>query len=161
MIEGAEEVIGPLHATHLTDFDSFSGNVARTLDDKARLTLPAGPWRTAFGAIAYVGAWRNDAIAAWPKAQFHALLDKLAEQEREGLVPGGSLEVFRRNVHAVPIDSQGRFTIPPQVRERRPIGAGTNVVVDGAGDRIEVRRAEDVEPDAELYDDVVDLLDNR
>jgi DNA-binding transcriptional regulator/RsmH inhibitor MraZ len=162
MVDPSEDTtVSPLHATHGTDFEAFTGHHARSLDEKARLTLPAGPWRGAFEAVAYVGGWRDGSIAVWPKAQFHAALDKIAEQERAGLVPGGSLEVFRRNVHAVPIDGQGRLTVPPQVRERRPIGAGANVVVDGEGDRLVLRRAEDVRADAELYDDVVDLFDNR
>ena len=161
MVEPTEDIARPLHATQGTDFDAFSGHHARSLDEKARLTLPAGPWRAAFGTVAYVGGWRGGSIAVWPKAQFHAALDKFAEQERDGLVPGGNFEVFRRNVHAVPVDGQGRLTIPPQVRERRPIGAGTDVVIDGEGDRIVLRLAEVVQDDAELYDDAIDLFDNR
>ena len=161
MVEPSEDVAQPLHATHGTDFEAFTGHHARSLDEKARLTLPAGPWRAAFDTVAYVGGWRDGSIAVWPKAQFHAALDKVAEQERAGLVTGGSIELFRRNVHAVPIDGQGRLTIPPQVRERRPIAAGANVVVDGEGDRIVLRRAEQVPADAEAYDDLVDLFDNR
>ena len=161
MVEPSEDTAQPLHATHGTDFEAFTGHHARSLDEKARLTLPAGPWRAAFDTVAYVGGWRDGSIAVWPRAQFHAALDKVAEQERAGLVTGGSIELFRRNVHVVPVDGQGRLTVPPQVREQRPIGAGAAVVIDGEGDRIVLRRAEQVPADAEAYDDLVDLFDNR
>lgn len=161
MVESSEPMVRPLHATHGTDFTPFTGNHPRTLDEKARLTLPTGPWRAAFGTVAYVGAWRDGSVAVWPQAQFEAALDKVARQEQEGLVPPDAIELFRRNVHAVPIDGQGRLTLPPQVRDARPIGAGSNVVVDGEGDRIVLRRAERVVPDGERYDALIDLFDNR
>ena len=55
MVEPSEDVVRPLHATHGTDFEAFTGHHARSLDEKARLTLPAGPWRSAFDAYAANG----------------------------------------------------------------------------------------------------------
>jgi DNA-binding transcriptional regulator/RsmH inhibitor MraZ len=160
MVE-APKVGRRLHATQDTDFDVLVGNHDRLVDDKGRVTLPAGRWREAFASTAYLGPWRDGSLAMWPPAQFQAFLDQVAAQEREGIVNPGAIETVRRHIHAVPVDSQGRFTIPPQLREARNIAAGAQLSIEGQGDRLEARLTEREDRSLAAYDDVIDIIDHR
>jgi hypothetical protein len=97
----------------------------------------------------------------WPPAQFDAFLDQVAAQEREGIVNPGAIETVRRHIHAVPVDSQGRFTIPPVLREARSIAAGAQLSIEGQGDRLEARVHEREDRSLAAYDDVIDIIDHR
>jgi len=164
--EGGASPAGPtagaLHATHGRTVDPLTGGHERTVDDKGRVVLPAGDWRDTFAGKAWIGPWKNGSLALWNAESFKALLDKVAEQEHDRVVPDGTIEAFRQKNPVVPIDAQGRFTIPPQLRELRDIPGGGVVFMEGQGDRLEIRlisraaRQSDQE-----YDATLELFDHR
>ena len=160
MVE-APEVSRRLHATQDTAFDPLVGGQDRLVDDKGRIVLPAGAWRVAFASTAYIGPWRDRSIALWPNEQFKVFLDQVAAQERDGILNAGSIETIRRQFHAVAVDSQGRLTLPPVLREARAIEPGAHVFIEGQGDRLELRLTAGTDRSLEAYDDLVEMLDHR
>jgi DNA-binding transcriptional regulator/RsmH inhibitor MraZ len=144
------------------DYELLSGDHERTVDEKGRVVLPAGQWRDTFAGRAWIGPYKGQSLAMFTARSFARLLEKVADQEAARMVPDGSIENLRRANPMIPIDSQGRFTIPPHLREIRAIEGGSMVYMEGQGDRLEIRtleRAKRLSP-AE-YDSFIELLDHR
>ena len=144
-------------------YELLTGGYERTVDEKGRIVLPAGPWRDAFGGRAWIGPYKGQSLALWTARSFAAALTKIAEQETARALPDGAIEAFRQANPTVTIDAQGRLTLPPPLRELRGIGAqGSMVFIEGQGDRLEIRRLDAATrlTAAEL-DAVLDLFDHR
>ena len=118
-------------------FEDFSGKHPRTLDDKFRVVLPAGPWRDHFAEGAKLTIW-VDCLALWTARSYRAFTAELVDRERRGLVPRGTHGDFREDTYDVTPDSQGRIALPADLRETCGIGGkGAEVLLVGNGDRVE------------------------
>lgn len=164
MVEGsrADETSGsPLQLVE--GYEYLTGGYERTVDDKGRVVLPAGPWRDAFDGRAWIGPYKGQALVLWTARSFGAALTKIAEQETSRALPDGAIEAFRQANPVVPIDAQGRLTLPPHLRELRGIGGqGSLVFIEGQGDRLEIRTiAAAKRLTAAEYDAVMELFDHR
>jgi DNA-binding transcriptional regulator/RsmH inhibitor MraZ len=142
-------------------YEHFGDSFERTVDDKGRLVLPSGPQRDAFEGRAWLTPWKGS-VALWTRRSYGALLLRIEEQERDRTLPENSVEAIRRSTVMVSIDGQGRFGIPAALRESRGIGGhGSKVVVEGQGDRLEIRAIEHPDPMTPDTDTVVGLTKHR
>lgn len=119
-------------------FEDFAGRQQRTLDDKFRVVLPAGPWRDAFSAGGKLTDW-IDCLALWTPRSYQEYTAGLWARERAGQVAEGTHRDFREFTVDVVPDGQGRIILPADMRSEVGIGGkGDDVVLVGVGDRIEI-----------------------
>ncbi len=119
-------------------YEYLAGYEERTVDDKGRLVLPAGPWRDAFSGGARLTSWKGH-LALWTVRGWGDVVAEVHAEQKLGTRPAGTVEGFRRSTQMVTIDGQGRFALPPRLRERAGIGGqGSLVAIDGQGDRLEI-----------------------
>ncbi len=121
----------------------FVGTSDRKLDDKGRIVLPVG-LRDELDGTAYI-ALADDCLAIWTAEEFEAFTAELKRRVRTGEEPKVKPVVLRKlaaSTERIKADSQGRVTLPASLLEKAGIGvgAGTEVVVNGALDRIEIWR---------------------
>lgn len=120
------------------DFEDLSGRHLRTLDDKFRVVLPAGAWRDLFVEGGKLTYW-IESLALWTPRSYRSVTADLLAQERAGGVPEGTHGDFREDTVDVTPDGQGRIVLPTDLRHDVGIGdKGAEVVLVGAGDRIEI-----------------------
>jgi MraZ protein len=116
----------------------FTGNYERTLDGKGRLVLPP-KHRTKLpegGFLAPLG----DCLRLYPADEFQRLLDRMTEQARNGEVDPGALLGVSSSAEEVEPDAQGRIGLPPRLRSKA--GLGTDVVVVGAVNHVQIWNAD-------------------
>ena len=160
------EQAGPEHGSALQlveGYELLTGGYERTVDDKGRIVLPAGPWREAFAGRAWIGPYKGQSLVLWTARSFAVALQKVADQETARALPDGTIEHFRQANPQVAIDGQGRLTLPPGLRQLRGIDAqGSMVFIEGQGDRLEIRRLDAANRlTAAEYDAVMDLFNHR
>jgi MraZ protein len=113
----------------------FTGEYRHTVDDKGRLAIPAR-FRADLAQGATVSKWIDGCAAMFPKAEWDVLADKTAALP----VTDKGSRTFQRFLFGaafeVVLDRQGRFVLPTKLRELA--GIGTEVVLVGAGNRIEL-----------------------
>jgi MraZ protein len=117
----------------------FVGNSQRKLDDKGRIALPAA-LRDELQGLGYVTV-TDDNVSIFTEEAFRDFKDDLEQQVRErGGVPRVVLRKLFAATQRLRADSQGRITLPAELLDAAGIGsgAGTEVVVNGANDRIEI-----------------------
>ena len=142
-------------------YEHFGDTFPRTIDDKGRIVLPSGPQRDAFEGRAWLTPWKGS-LALWTRRSYGAFLQRIEEQERERTLPENSVEAIRRSTVRVTIDAQGRFGIPAPLRESRGIGGqGSKVIVEGQGDRLEIRATDRPDPVTPDTDTVLGLAKHR
>lgn len=122
----------------------FSGQHPSTIDDKNRIIIPA-KMRQAAGEAGekgfFVTRGIDDCIVIQTQARFEQRAAETADEKSRQTLAGRMLEraLFTRG-EVVRCDRQGRFLLPAQLIES--LGIGTNVVIAGVNDRIEVWDAE-------------------
>jgi len=119
----------------------FVGNAERKLDDKGRIVLPAA-MRDELLGLAYATV-ADRCIAIFTEDGFEDFTQRLQRKVREGERPEVNPLVLRRlaaSTDRLRADTQGRITLPAKLLDKAGIGAGpgTEVVVNGALDRIEI-----------------------
>lgn len=119
----------------------FVGNAERKLDDKGRIVLPAA-MRDELLGLAYATV-ADRCIAIFTEEGFEDFTQRLQRKVREGERPEVNPLVLRRlaaSTDRLRADTQGRITLPAKLLDKAGIGAGpgTEVVVNGALDRIEI-----------------------
>lgn len=153
MSEQHGEQLTPARVDEADGYEHFADTFERTVDDKGRIVLPAGPQRDAYEGQAWISLYRG-CLAVWTRRSYGAYLRLVEAQEEAEMLPPRSLEAIRRSSSMVTIDSQGRFGLPAAMRDARGIGGhGSKVIVEGQGDRLEIRaadRPDDAMPDPEL-----------
>jgi DNA-binding transcriptional regulator/RsmH inhibitor MraZ len=111
----------------------------RLLDEKGRLVLPAGDWREAFAGGARLTLFRG-CLALWTLRSYGSIVGRIHADQREGRQKPGTVEAFRAETRHVNLDSQGRLTLPADLRELVGIGGqGSTVLIEGQGDHLEFR----------------------
>lgn len=113
----------------------FLGQYRHSLDDKARITLPA-KFRPQFGESLVLTAGTERCIWAYPAEEF----GKLAERINALPLIGQEAAAFRRliygNAFDAGLDKQGRVVLPEKLR--RYAGIEGEVVVTGVGRFVEI-----------------------
>lgn len=161
MVDAGEQSSAPLQALP-EGYELLSGEAERTVDEKGRIVLPAGHWREAFAGKAWIGPFKGRSLVLWTERSFAHALSEIAAQETARTLPDGSIEHFRRANPQVSIDAQGRLTLPPALRELRNIEPNSQVLLEGQGDRLELRRLDAATRlSAAEYDALMDLFDHR
>ncbi len=90
------------------------GQYDYAIDNKGRINFPA-KFREEMGDVFYVTRWLDHSLAAFPKAAFEALAQKI---EEKGIVRSraASRAFFSAAVEVSP-DKQGRVQLPSRLRE--------------------------------------------
>lgn len=90
------------------------GQYDYAVDGKGRINFPA-KFREEMGEVFYVTRWLDHCLAAFPKAGFEALAEKI---EEKGVVRSraASRAFFSAAVEVTP-DKQGRIQLPARLRE--------------------------------------------
>jgi len=113
----------------------FLGKHYHTLDAKGRLSIPS-KFRKATGEILYVTRGLDRCLFLFPEEQWERFVGELMTLQPTS----GDARFFMReiasNASDVTVDSHGRITIPPELRELA--GLEGEVLVIGAFDRIEI-----------------------
>ena len=112
----------------------FTGEYRHTVDEKGRLAVPSR-FRADLAQGGQVSKWIDGCVALHPRDEWEALakqIDTLPFTD-----PGA--RTLRRHLYGsafeVSLDRQGRFVLPPPLREAA--GLESEVVVVGAGARLE------------------------
>ena len=113
----------------------FIGEYRHSVDAKGRVAIPAR-FRLQLDEGAVVVRWVEGCAAIFPKAAFEALAEKVSslpianEQARavSRFLFSSDFEVER--------DAQGRIVLPAAIREWA--GLGSDAVIVGAGDRVDI-----------------------
>jgi MraZ protein len=117
----------------------FVGNSKRKLDDKGRIALPA-VLRDELQGLGYVTV-TDDNLAIFTEDSFREFADEVEQQVKaRGGVPRVVLRKLFAATQRLRADAQGRITLPAELLEQAGIGSGTGteVLVNGAMDRIEI-----------------------
>lgn len=111
----------------------FYGQAEHTLDQKGRVTLPS-KYRDLLGESFFVLRGFEKCLFVYTEDGFHELEDKIKALP---IAQGGILQRFVfANAEKVTADKQGRFVIPPKLREYA--GLEKDVVLAGISARIEI-----------------------
>lgn len=118
----------------------FSGHAEVTIDPKQRLQVPAkyrAIWEAGSEKAWHVVPWVGGVLRLYPETTFSTL----AQGSGRALIPGADeaqLEAdFFGMVERIEPDSAGRITLPRWQLDLTQVG--TEVVVIGAGNRLEIR----------------------
>ena len=126
----------------------FVGTFEHSLDDKGRLVLPA-TFRSALGERGFLSQY-DRCLGLWTEEGFNHVAHRLREKVRDGSAAPNAVRSLTANASEVKLDSQGRITISPRLRDYADLTS--NSVIIGAFDRIEiwdVARWEEVSADAD------------
>ncbi len=111
----------------------FYGQASHTLDQKGRVTLPS-KYRDLLGESFFVLRGFEKCLFVYTEDGFHELEDKIKALP---IAQGGVLQRFVfANTEKVTTDKQGRFVVPPKLREYA--GLEKDVVLVGLSSRIEI-----------------------
>jgi MraZ protein len=113
----------------------FTGEYRHAIDEKGRVAVPAR-FRASLAGGALVSRWLDACVALFPTSAWDQLAEKVA-----GLpISDPGARTFSRFVFSgafdVELDRQGRFVVPPSLREWAQL-SGEAVVV-GARDHVEI-----------------------
>ncbi len=111
----------------------FGGTKLHALDDKKRITIPAA-WRKKEAAF-FLHAGR-DFVKMTPPDTFYSTSERIAKKSEDLRERRNIVRYFYSSATEVKPDAQGRITIPEDLC--KAAGLETEVVVAGAGDRIEI-----------------------
>ncbi len=129
----------------------LGGTFFPKLDDKGRLTLPA-KYREHFAEGVVITRVQEGCLAVYDEATF----DNLNARYEARATSEADVRAFQRWLNSgsddgIP-DRQGRITLPPHLRSFA--GLDRDVVVVGAGDRVEVWEPERWQQQSAALDDV-------
>ncbi len=112
----------------------LTGEHARSLDDKGRLSLPPA-FRSVLAEGGYVAIYRQ-CLGIWTTEEAHSALRRLEAAVRAGEASGDELRRFSSSLEPVGVDAQGRLSLPATKREA--LGLDKSVVLVGVFNRGEV-----------------------
>lgn len=115
--------------------DGFEGEHRRSLDDKARLVLPAEFRRLlGEGVVMTLGAERT--VSVHPRRDWARVRSALAAAPRSDAKARRIARLLHSQASQQDLDRQGRITLPPNLRDYADLRK--EVVVAGLGDRMEI-----------------------
>jgi MraZ protein len=114
----------------------FTGEYRHTIDAKGRLAVRSR-FRAELAGPAYVCRWIDGPVSIFPRAAWEQLSSQVSSLARVGDARSRELARYLfSTAYEVELDSQGRVLLPPNLRE--VVGLGTEAVVVGLNDRVEV-----------------------
>lgn len=113
----------------------FEGEHRRSLDDKARLVLPA-EFRRLLGEGVVMTLGQDRTISVHPKRDWAKVSSALQAARRSDPRARRITRMLYASASRQDLDRQGRISVPPNLREYA--GLRKDVVVTGVGDRIEI-----------------------
>lgn len=105
------------------------------MDPKGRISLPE-KFREAFADGVYLTLGLDGSLIALPRGEFERQLAQLDDMPLSDPKARAFGRFFMANTERMDLDGQGRVVIPQKLRQKA--GLGTEVVVTGAGRRLEV-----------------------
>jgi MraZ protein len=115
---------------------AFRGTFDHTLDEKNRVTVPA-KFRSALSEGVVLAKGVEACIEVWRPGDYDAYTDTVLGDRNPFSPEARQLTRFlAANAHDTELDSAGRVGIPDFLRQHAELGK--EVVVAGAGDRLEV-----------------------
>ena len=119
--------------------DNYLGGICvRSVGDDGRVTLPQA-WNTLFGSTARMWDSPGDKLKVYGSSFWLQRARELDAQQR-GFESDETARKFFSYTTPLPVDSQGRFVLPKDLRERRSIGKSVRLI--GCGSHFEVEPAE-------------------
>ena len=119
---------------------TFQGRFIHTIDDKGRLSIPAGYRVTLQGKNKSKKAptltIQADCLALFPPAEWEKMKDNFDKASAIDPEAGALKRFLISNAHECPIDGPGRISVPPHLREYA--GLEREVTVAGVGTHIEL-----------------------
>lgn len=114
----------------------FVGQFQHSLDAKGRLILPA-KFRAAFDHGGHLSPNTEGCVALWTPSEFARQMEERLARAREGGAEQRRIaRYWSANSSDVEFDKQGRFALPPSIREYAQLAG--DVLVVGAIDHIEL-----------------------
>jgi MraZ protein len=117
----------------------FVGNSQRKLDDKGRIVLSAA-MRDELDGLGYITV-TDGCLAVFTDEGYRQFTDRVQRRVREdGDLDAVVLRKLASDSDRIRADTQGRLTLPAKFLDKVgvPTAAGSEVVVNGALDRIEI-----------------------
>jgi MraZ protein len=128
----------------------FVGQYDHNLDDKGRLTIPAG-YRDLLASGAYVSLGFEDNLMIWREDSFTSLYHKVEEKPYSDETARNFGRFLFANAVFVEMDKAGRILIPQFMRDA--IGLDGQVKLAGSGRYIEVWTPEKFKENQEIFQD--------
>lgn len=115
------------------------GEYAHSLDDKGRLVVPAR-LREDLGEHFVVTKGLDSCLFLYPAAQWEQIMAKLSALPTTSANARAFARLFLAGAQEMEVDRQGRFTLPPRLREYA--GIERDVVLVGLLTRLEIWAAD-------------------
>ena len=128
----------------------FVGQYDHSLDDKGRLTIPAG-YRDQLASGAYVSLGFEDNLMIWRADSFTSMYHKVEEKPYSDETARNFGRFIFANAVFVEMDKAGRILIPQFMRDA--IGLDGQVKLAGSGRYIEVWTPEKFKKNQEIFQD--------
>ncbi len=122
----------------------FVGEFDRSVDGNGRLALPA-EFRDKLGTTCYLTGHPKGFVSVSTVDDFERKAAELLDKATRGEVTEAAVRKMGRNSTIVSIDKQGRITLDETSRTRAGIDTGSQVILVGALDRLEIWRPSRVE----------------
>ena len=117
----------------------FVGEFDRSVDGNGRLALPA-EFRDKLGTTCYLTGHPKGFVSVSTVDDFERKAAELLDKATRGEVTEAAVRKMGRNSTIVSIDKQGRITLDETSRTRAGIDTGSQVILVGALDRLEIWR---------------------
>jgi MraZ protein len=117
----------------------FVGEFDRSVDGNGRVALPA-EFRDRLGSHCYLTAHPKGFVSVSTVDDFDRKAAELLDKAGRGEITEAAIRKMGRNSTIVAIDKQGRITLDEAARQRAGIEAGSQAVLVGALDRLEIWR---------------------
>ena len=119
----------------------FTGLYEHSIDKKGRTSMPAR-FRNELGGDGYLSVGLDRNLVIYSTAHFNAMAEEIGKLS----LADPTARIFRRRMfnkaELIEIDANGRFVIPPYLREELSPEAFEKVVFAGSNDYIEIWTAE-------------------
>jgi MraZ protein len=112
------------------------GEYRHSIDAKGRLIVPSRLRPPLAGDKVVLSYWLDGGIALWSAEGWEAIEARLLAQGRGSAGARATVRTIASSAYEDEIDSQGRITVPPQLRQRA--GIDRDVVVIGVLDHAEI-----------------------
>ena len=113
----------------------FQGEFDHSVDDKGRVIIPT-KIRSTLGDRFYMTKGLSNCIFVYTEAEYRKLSEKLNDRPQLDQHTMRLQRFFTAT--ELGVDSQGRVAIPSKLRDWAKIGEQADVVIVGAGSRIEI-----------------------
>lgn len=118
----------------------FFGRYEHSLDPKGRIILPV-KFRVHFERGGFLTQFHDRCLALWTPDEFERQMEGMEQAQAQGREERNVARLWASGTQEVEVDKQGRFAIPPHLREFA--GLENEVLVNGAIDRVELWRPQE------------------